>query len=196
MAELALGVAGIVPLIGGAIKAYKEVNRKLKLFRNRSKETKKLQKVLRIQRQVFANECRLWLKFVIEDDDIAADMASDADHDSWRGPDLDASLRSRLHENYDTWHDITAEISQSIGTLEADIMSLEERTEAKSGKLKNIVRKGQEGVKVAFNAATLEKTLDKLRSSNNELKGLREQVVEIHEPKSYSADSKGLEGSL
>ncbi|KAK1852086.1 hypothetical protein CCHR01_05326 [Colletotrichum chrysophilum] len=180
MAELALGVAGIVPLIGGAIKAYKEVKRKLKLFRHRSKETKKLQKVLRIQRQVFANECRLWLKFVIEDDDIAADMVSDADHDGWRGPDLDASLRSRLHENYDTWHDITAEISQSISTLEADIMNLEERTKAKSGKLKNIVRKGQEGVKVALNAATLEKTLDKLRSSNNELKGLREQVVETH----------------
>lgn len=53
--------------------------------------------------------------------------------------------------------------------------------------MKTIVRKGQEGVKVAFNAATLEKTLDKLRSSNNELKGLREQVVEIYEPKARSS---------
>lgn len=131
MAELALGVVGVVPLIGGAITAYKEVNRKLKLFRHRSKETRKLQKVFRIQRQVFANECRLWLKFVIEDDDIAAGMASDPDHDGWSGPNLDASLRSRLRENYDTWHDITAEISQSIGTLEAEITSLEELSEAR-----------------------------------------------------------------
>ncbi|KAF6823228.1 hypothetical protein CPLU01_11527 [Colletotrichum plurivorum] len=39
MAELALGIIGIAPLVGGAIKAYKEVNLKMKLFRQSSRET-------------------------------------------------------------------------------------------------------------------------------------------------------------
>lgn len=106
MAELALGIAGVVPLVSCAIKVYKEVNSKLKLFCHGSKEVKRIRKVFGVQSQVFANECRLWLAFVEEDDDVASEMASDPEHSSWDDPRLNAFLRCRLGDNYDAWFQI------------------------------------------------------------------------------------------
>lgn len=129
MAELALGIVGIAPLVGGAIKAYKEVNSRLKLFRHSSKEVKKVHKVLRIQRQVFVNECRLWLKFIIEDDETAMAMASDPDHDRWADPELDASFKSRLKDNYNAWLETTKDVSEGIEELEANLTVFKEEPE-------------------------------------------------------------------
>ncbi|KAF6784169.1 hypothetical protein CSOJ01_15785 [Colletotrichum sojae] len=181
MAELALGIVGIAPLIGGAIKAYKEVNLKLKLFRHSSKEVKKVYKVLRIQRQVFVNECRLWLKFIIDDDETAMGMASDPNHDRWGDPELDSSFKSRLKDNYDAWLDTTKDILESIEELEGSLAAFKESSEEsnKNGKLKRTIDRTKDGTRLAFNASDFDKTIDKLRTSNNELKGLREQISEL-----------------
>ncbi|KAF9871368.1 hypothetical protein CkaCkLH20_11015 [Colletotrichum karsti] len=190
MAELALGIVGVVPLIGGAMKAYKEVNGKLKLFRHSSREVKKVHKVLRIQRQVFANECGLWLRLIMDDDEVASEMASDPSHDGWNDPYLDNSFRSRLKKNYDAWFEITKDISDNIEILETQISSYEASPETKNkgGKLKKVLMRTKDGIKVAFNASDFEDTIEKLRLSNNELKGLREQIGELHKPKSQSSN--------
>ncbi|KAF3800992.1 hypothetical protein GCG54_00010269 [Colletotrichum gloeosporioides] len=183
MAELALGIVGIVPLIGGAIKAYKEVNQKLKLFRHSSKEVKKTHKVLRIQRQVFANECRLWLAFGIEDDETATQMASDPEHDGWNDPSLDASLRNRLKDNYDIWLEVNAGIVNTIDSLDTSLVSFRESSDVETGALQKTLKRTEGGVKAAFTASKHEKLIEKLRASNNELKGLREQIEDIHKSK-------------
>ncbi|KAF6826833.1 hypothetical protein CMUS01_09270 [Colletotrichum musicola] len=190
MAELALGIVGIAPLIGGAIKAYKEVNLKLKLFRHSSKEVNKVHKVLRIQRQVFVNECRLWLKFIIDDDETAMGMALDPNHDRWGDPELDSSFKSRLKDNYDTWLDTTKDISESIEELEGSLAAFKETSEenTKSGKLKRTLERTKDGARLAFNSSDFDKTIEKLRTSNNELKGLREQISNLQtRPKLHSS---------
>lgn len=131
MAELALGIVGIAPLIGGTIKAYKEVNKKLKLLRHCSREVRKAHKVLKIQRQIFANECRLWLAFGV-DDEIASEMASDASHTGWSDPGLDASLRNRLDHNYETWLELNTGIFDTIDSLEANLGSFNESSNSKA----------------------------------------------------------------
>ncbi|KAK2765772.1 hypothetical protein CKAH01_15576 [Colletotrichum kahawae] len=189
MAELALGVVGVVPLIGGAIKAYKEVNTKLKLFCQSSKQIKRMHQRLKTHRQVFANECRLWLAFVIDDDVLASEMASDSEHDGWNDTGLDASFRSQLKDNYDVWLEINTEICQKIDSLETSLANFAETSDAKTqdSKLKKVLKKAVDGVKVATNATDINILIEKLRLSNNELKGLREQVGEIRKTKPRSA---------
>ncbi|OLN96893.1 hypothetical protein CCHL11_02467 [Colletotrichum chlorophyti] len=189
MAELALAVVGVVPLVGGAIKAYKEVNGKLKLFRHHSKEVKKVHKVLKIQRQVFANECRLWLGLVIDDDEVASEMASDSDHEGWNDFRLDASFRSQLNDNYEAWFEITKDISESISDIELAVERFEivpeTRSKHQDGQIKRTLKKTHEGLKVAFKSSDFDKSLESLRSSNHDLKGLREQISKYHKPRMH-----------
>ncbi|WQF83672.1 hypothetical protein CDEST_08686 [Colletotrichum destructivum] len=128
MAELALGILGILPLIGGAIKGYKQANRKLKAFRQCSEEARKVRTVLKIQQKLFSNECRLWLRFAIDDDKIASEMASDPEHENWGDDGLESSLRTRLEDNYETWFDIVQDITEFLGRLEnvVDTFGIEE----------------------------------------------------------------------
>ncbi|KAF4478461.1 hypothetical protein CGGC5_v013386 [Colletotrichum fructicola Nara gc5] len=187
MAELALGVVGIVPLVGGAIKAYKEVKRRLKLFRHSSREVKNVLKLVKIQRQIFSNECCLWLRFALEEDDIISEMASDPGHDGWKDPSLDESLRSRLKENYSVWVDIISGISVTINNLDTDLTSFEESSDTKNsnGKLKRSLKRTKDCVKIAVKASDFESTIGKLRACNNDLKRLREQIGEIFRPSSH-----------
>ncbi|KAK2063389.1 hypothetical protein LY76DRAFT_563343 [Colletotrichum caudatum] len=189
MAELALGIVGVVPLIGGAIKAYKEVNGALKHSRQSSREVNKVLKVLKIQRQVFANECGLWLRFILDDDEVASGMASNPSHDGWNNPSLDKSFRSRPKKNYDAWFEINKDISDNIETLGTQISSYEASAETKGqdGKLKKVLKRTKDGVKVAFHASDFKNAIERLRLSNNELKGLREQIAELQKPKSHSS---------
>ncbi|KAH0431608.1 hypothetical protein CcaCcLH18_06912 [Colletotrichum camelliae] len=188
MAELALGVVGVVPLIGGAIKAYKEVNTKLKLFCQSSKQVKRMHQRLKTHRQVFANECRLWLAFVIDDDVLASEMASDSEHDAWNDTRLDASFRSQLKDNYDVWLEINTEICQKIDSLESSLANFEETSNMKDNKLKKALKRTVDGVKVATNSTDINILIEELRSSNTELKGLREQVGEIRKTKPRSSE--------
>ncbi|KZL82960.1 hypothetical protein CI238_01981 [Colletotrichum incanum] len=195
MAELALGILGVVPLIGGAIKAYKQVNGKLKAFRHCSKEAKKIQKVLRIQQQVFSNECRLWLRFAIEDDEIVSEMASDPEHENWGDASLESCLRTRLKNNYEPWVEIIQDITGYVEELENGIRKfvIEKENKSTEGRLKKTLKRTQDGVKMAFSASDFDILIGELRSSNDDLKGLREQISELHKPtKRHSKDAKAV----
>ncbi|KAK2028256.1 hypothetical protein LX32DRAFT_673628 [Colletotrichum zoysiae] len=200
MAELPLAVLGVVPLI---LNTYKQVHGKLNLFRHCSKEVKKVHKVLGIQRQLFANECRLWLRFVQEDDKVASEMASDAENKGWEDPDLEALLQSRLKDNYKAWLEICADICGQIKRLEENLgnFNLMNEVRNKDGILKKTLKRTQDGARIAFKATDFETTIEKLRSSNSELKGLREQISELHNPKACAsiqvkASKKGEWASL
>ncbi|WYZ44004.1 hypothetical protein EsH8_VII_000440 [Colletotrichum jinshuiense] len=184
MAELALGIIGIVPLIGGAIKAYKQVNGRLKAFRHCSNEVKKVRKVLGIQQQVFSNECRLWLRFAIDDDEIASDMASDPEHENWGDASLESSLRTRLKNNYKPWVEIVQDITRYIEELENVIeqFTIEKENKPTEGRLKKTLKRTQDGFKMAFSAMDFDTLIEELRLSNNDLRGLREQISELHKP--------------
>ncbi|OHX00978.1 hypothetical protein CSPAE12_00333 [Colletotrichum incanum] len=179
MAELALGILGVVPLIGGAIKAYKQVNGKLKAFRHCSKEAKKIQKVLRIQQQVFSNECRLWLRFAIEDDEIVSEMASDPEHENWGDASLESCLRTRLKNNYEPWVEIIQDITGYVEELENGIRKfvIEKENKSTEGRLKKTLKRTQDGVKMAFSASDFDILIGELRSSNDDLKDSESRSV-------------------
>ncbi|KAI8217147.1 hypothetical protein K4K54_011938 [Colletotrichum sp. SAR 10_86] len=124
MAELALGIVGVVPVVLGAITAYKHVTVKVKLFRHSFKEVKRMYKILRTQRQVFSNECLLWLEFVINDSDVASAMASDPGHEGWNDPRLDSAFQSRLKDNYEPWLEVTKEIAEAVHSIENRLEAL------------------------------------------------------------------------
>ncbi|KAK1954602.1 hypothetical protein LY78DRAFT_742284 [Colletotrichum sublineola] len=130
-------------------------------------------------------------------------MASDAEHDGWDNAHLEAALKSRLKDNYETWLEICRDISGRIKELEAnlDAFKLMDEVKTKDGRLKKTLKRTQDGARIAFNATDSEKTIDQLRSSNNELKGLREQISELHNPKTCAsvqakASKKGEWASL
>ncbi|GJC96752.1 hypothetical protein ColKHC_05578 [Colletotrichum higginsianum] len=197
MAELALAILGVVPLIGVATKGYKQANGKLKAFRHCSREAEKVRKVLKIQQQVFANECFLWLRFAIDDDEIASAMASDPEHGNWGDDSLESSLRTRLKNNYEPWFEIVQDVTRYLEELENGLekFGIEKENIPTEGRLKKTLKRTQDGVKMAFSASEFDILIDKLRSSNNDLRGLREQISEIHKIRKSSNEEIGQASS-
>lgn len=62
MAELALGILGIVPLVAAAIKSYGDLTVKYRSFRHCSSTVCRVDKKLRVQHRILKNECHLLLR--------------------------------------------------------------------------------------------------------------------------------------
>lgn len=119
MAELILGAIGVVPLIGIAIKSYKTLYTELKTFRHCSSNLKRFLKLLRIQRQLFENECQLLLRDCLSDKLSVQDMIADPDHKSWGDKKLDESIKKLLKTNYDACEELVGNSLEAIQKLES-----------------------------------------------------------------------------
>jgi hypothetical protein len=117
MAELALGVLGVVPLIGVTIKSYQQLSSKAKTFRHCSSAVLRLYKQLRIQRRIFENECQLLLHNSLRNDPAVEEMMADPDNSAWKGRSRDKELKAALKNNYDSCVGLIEDINEAIQHL-------------------------------------------------------------------------------
>lgn len=121
MAELILGAVGVVPLIGVALKSYKTLYSELKAFRRCCSSLKRFHKVLRIQRQLFENECELLLRYCLGDGLVVQRMVANPEHENWSDPKQDESIKKLLKTNYEACGELVGGILEAIQKLESGL---------------------------------------------------------------------------
>jgi len=109
---------GVLPLVGGAIKSYKAVHKKLKIFRHYSREVRQVQKQLERQSHFFVNEIHLLLRQALEDERSIQLMIKHAHHPRWRSNALEAGMQAMLGEGYRVCQDVIEELGSTIESLQ------------------------------------------------------------------------------
>lgn len=130
MAELALGVAGVVPLIGLAVKSYRQVHSKLKSFVHYSKALKQMRKRLNLNRSMFELECHYLLRFAF-DDEIIMLMKADGDRKEWEDPVFEDQVQRGLGDNYEGYMGLVEDVGELLGVLSEAIDRCTETNEVR-----------------------------------------------------------------
>ena len=105
---------GILPLAGGAIKIYKSIRSKLKIFCHYSSEIERLRKRFGRQRDYFLNEIELLIGLTLDDHALVKAMIKDPDHSKWHCPTLNKSLQARVERNFDSLESIIDDITDTM----------------------------------------------------------------------------------
>lgn len=113
MAELALGVMGVIPLLGAAYKSYRSVYSTLKAYKHSSRDLSNISKRFRLAKSYFQHECCLLLRFALDEESIKA-MRADLDHENWSTPDLEAQLQESLASGYASCELLADGINESL----------------------------------------------------------------------------------
>lgn len=121
--EVAGLVLGVLPLIVGAIENYEKIGDLFLTYRRYSKEVKKFNTELGVQRVIFQNECVLLLSQVVDDERALHDMFNEPAHNlrqRLRHEDsLERKLVQRMNERvYDSHQQIVALLELIRQTLE------------------------------------------------------------------------------
>lgn len=119
MAELGLA---IVPLCLAAIKGSSVLGRKLPSVFRHSREIKRLRKKLKIETEIFKDECEFLLGELIEPMEAEA-MVMDADHFMWTSEELDMKMKGHMRRRYPEICAVAQDIKGHIASLDADIES-------------------------------------------------------------------------
>ena len=116
---------GILPLAGGAIKIYKSIRSKLKIFCHYSSEIERLRKRFGRQRDYFLNEIELLIGLTVDDQALVKAMIKDPDHSKWHCPALDKALRARMERNFDSLEGIIDDITATMEQFQDEFRCFE-----------------------------------------------------------------------
>ncbi|CAH0045314.1 unnamed protein product [Clonostachys solani] len=176
-------VVGIVPLVALAIKAYRDVSSKIKTYRHYSKMIRHIGKKFKAQRRIFENECELILRHCLDDDATVEAMISNLQHEGWDKNELELEQNNRniTEKNHDNCVEQIKDIVEAVQQLETqlDYFSIAKSKQKESESFKDTLKRVEDGLKFTFNKSSYELTLNELRSSNNDLRCLREQITEL-----------------
>jgi hypothetical protein len=89
---------GVLPILFEAVRAYSKVYDSLHTFRHWKQEVATISFELKIQREVFFNECRLLLQEAV-DADTAKGMLKERNDEQWKSAELSLKLREVLEDN-------------------------------------------------------------------------------------------------
>ncbi|KAI3336422.1 hypothetical protein HD806DRAFT_5376 [Xylariaceae sp. AK1471] len=183
---------GILPLVGGAIKAYGGLHKKLKCFCHYSREVRRARKQFDRQRQFFHNEIHLLIRPAVEDESAVESMLDDPSHAIWESQELERSLKKHLGQNYGACLDVIEEIGSSneelLGLMEC--FNEVESQRQKGEPMKDAVRRLRDRTKVAWDKSKFDASIASLRSSNDDLRRLRQQAIELQKPATQLKDMK------
>lgn len=198
MAELALGVAGVVPLIGLAVKSYRQVHSKLKTFVHYSKALKQMRKRLNLNRSMFELECHYLLRFAF-DDEIIMLMKADGDRKEWEDPVFEDQVQRGLGANYEGYMGLVEDVGELLGVLSEAIDRCTETNEVRvipkrmrsttnqplqGERLKDAMRRLKRRGKLTLIETEWEDTHQKLRRLIQDLTSLREKIQGLDKPAS------------
>ncbi|KAH6970904.1 hypothetical protein BKA56DRAFT_621701 [Ilyonectria sp. MPI-CAGE-AT-0026] len=181
MAELALGVAGVVPLIGLAVKSYRQVHSKLKTFVHYSKALKQMRKRLNLNRSMFELECHYLLRFAF-DDEIILLMKADGHRKEWEDPVFEDQVQRGLGANYEGYMGLVEDVGELLEVLSKAIDRCTETNEGE--RLKDAMRRLKRRGKLTLIETEWEDTHKKLRGLIQDLTSLREKIQGLDKPAS------------
>ncbi|KAK7397784.1 hypothetical protein QQX98_012847 [Neonectria punicea] len=180
MAELALGIAGIVPLIGLAVKSYRQVHSKLKTFVHYSKTLKHIRKRLNLNRSMFELECHYLLRFAFDDATIQ-EMKTDEQRREWTDAGFEGKVRLGLGTSYEGYMGLVEDVGDVVDELSQAIDRCAEDTQ-EGERLKDKMRRLKKRGKLAIVETEWEKTAKKLRDLIQDLTALREKLQGLNKP--------------
>ncbi|KAI4605855.1 hypothetical protein J4E80_010388 [Alternaria sp. BMP 0032] len=118
--EVAGLVFGVLPILFETVRAYSKVHDSLHTFRHWAEEVHNISFELRIQREVFFNECRLFLQKAV-DAEAAKGMIRDRDDKRWESADLDKKLCVVLGENLELCASIITATKRIVVSMEEEM---------------------------------------------------------------------------
>lgn len=126
MAEAAGLVLGVIPLIISALENYDSIFQPVKVFTSTYQaEVERFRGQLKMERNRFREECKWLLKSVLASDHTQV-MVKDAQHPLWHNyHSLDAELRVRLDENYETCEAALKAIVDVLGRILDDTKNID-----------------------------------------------------------------------
>jgi hypothetical protein len=125
MADPVSIVLGVLPLVVEASKAYQSAYAKFKTFCHYSREVKRIQKRVNLQKQLFTNECHLLLRLVVQEDHILKAMTEDYCDARWGDHDLEKRIEEQLRSNYESCKEIVEEIQATLAEIEKEMKVFE-----------------------------------------------------------------------
>ncbi|RYP42054.1 hypothetical protein DL767_000566 [Monosporascus sp. MG133] len=181
---------GVIPLVGEAVRAYSAAHKKFKSFCRYSSAVRRIRERLEVQKQVFLNEARLFLRLVVDNDFEAQSMLRKADDAVWTSSKLENALKDCAAESYSACRVAFTSISTTIAGLQQQLdlfddpdVTTQRGKHGKADRLKN-------GLRFAFNETKCQELMDSLRLFNSDLARLREQTREIAEPRPSCAAAR------
>ncbi|KAF3012347.1 hypothetical protein E8E14_005597 [Neopestalotiopsis sp. 37M] len=173
-------VLGIPPLVAGAIKGYGSVKKNLDIFKHHSRELKRMQKSLNIERDVFLRETETMVLVVVDDYTLVASMLEDPEHPQWRSVAVDRTLKEVLGRSYDEYCETIKTISTAIQEIQTEFDCCD-TLEGQKVQQREVFQRFRDKLAVTRKKPQLEVSLEKLARSNGNLKGLGEQARKIQE---------------
>lgn len=117
---------GVLQLTGIAVKITLVLQKKIKVFRNYSREVARGLKGVNRQQKNFLHEIHLLLRLAALDEDDIQCMLEDADHPRWGCRNLQAGLDSAFPSSLDTIQDTIEEIRSILQALQVELAGFDE----------------------------------------------------------------------
>ncbi|RKU47535.1 hypothetical protein DL546_005679 [Coniochaeta pulveracea] len=175
------------PIIGGTIKSYKTIYKKLKLFAQASSEAGRVRRALKRQCDVFVNQIQILLHQVLVDkalldEDVLDAMTKDGNHEGWKSPDIDARLERYFDRNYESYKGIVEEVAGEVALLLEEIEAFNGALAKEEGTIPGRREELSSRTRLAFDQTKCNKAVQLLRTSNEDLRTLCEQVSQLKHP--------------
>lgn len=120
---------GVLQLTGTALKISSLIYKKVKIFRNYSREVKRVLKGVDRQRQNFIHEIHLFLRQAHQNEDDIEQMLDDAEHPQWRSRELSIGLDAAFGKSLDICRGIIEEIESTLRNLQDELGCFDEIAE-------------------------------------------------------------------
>ncbi|KIL88410.1 hypothetical protein FAVG1_08490 [Fusarium avenaceum] len=212
MAELALGLLGVVPLTTLAFKTSRSVHSKLKSFKHYSNEVSEVNNVFLLEQNRFKREYEILLRLVADEKTAKAITreANQVDDNTTDTQRVDEELREALGSGYDDWLELSKDINKVLVELATqlecfNILTREKKevqfhsyflqqlpfltggfllthVSSKEERLSDAVRRLKRRVQVPFSKKTFDDIVDRLCRLNDSLSTLREQLQRLQQP--------------
>ncbi|KAL8418259.1 hypothetical protein RB594_001753 [Gaeumannomyces avenae] len=181
MAELAIGVLGLVPLIGGAHTGVRAAKKKFRSFKKYSSEVRRISNSLDMEKASFRNQTRLVLQLALDDRDGAEKdieaILGCRDETLAAKLGLEERLQACLADSYEPCRAVFEQIAADINHLEQQLDGYESPCLDMEPERKDRIKAG---LKYAFSEAKCKGLLTSLRASNLDLERLRKERLELN----------------
>lgn len=195
--SISLGVAGVIPVIAQAIKAFQILKTRIHTARKCGEKLKDLKFDIEVQEHRLFNECVLLLHASGQSQTDTDQMIKNLGDDRWEDNSLDARLQEKLKRSYNICSRLIERMNNDLQSLIVDLCGFEEVEKVKQ-KVSKIVFRGYEStdeksalqdenwktvydhvrekIKFSFDKPLFEKKIDVLRKRNEDLESMCTQL--------------------
>lgn len=123
--EVAGVVLGVVPIVLEALKAWRLISNKLRIFRTYAKAVRRVCDNVRVQNCIFENELQALLVAAGLNADLAQDMISDSMHYRWTEPATENNIAAQLGKDQEVYTELVQSVSDSLCAIQSELRSFD-----------------------------------------------------------------------